>query len=222
MRALGPDLFQIPLAPAGAVNAHLAHGVLFDAGTRFTRRPLLRALRGREVVAHALTHAHPDHQGASHAVCEAFSVPLFVGAGDADAASGARPLPASDRPLLRLLGALAAGPPHPVAFRLAEGDRVGRYAVVATPGPSRGHVSFWDERDGVLVLGDLLANVQFPSLRPGLREMPPALLADAARTRASARRFAGLRPALVLFGHGLPLRDPDAFDAFLHSLPADP
>jgi len=44
-----------------------------------------------------------------------------------------------------------------------------------------------------------------PSLRP-----PPRLLTvDPAVNRESMRRLAALRPALALFGHGPPLRDPD-------------
>lgn len=34
---------------------------------------------------HVLTHAHPDHQGCSHTICERFEVPLFCGEGDREA-----------------------------------------------------------------------------------------------------------------------------------------
>ncbi len=36
---------------------------------------------------------------------------------------------------------------------------------------------------------------------------------------ADHKKLIGLKPKLVLFGHGPPLRDPDKFDAFLKSLP---
>ena len=38
---------------------------------------------------HALTHVHPDHQGASHAVCAELGVPLWVDENDADAMENA-------------------------------------------------------------------------------------------------------------------------------------
>ena len=36
--------------------------------------------------AHALTHAHPDHQGASDEVCGKLRIPFWVGAGDVELA----------------------------------------------------------------------------------------------------------------------------------------
>lgn len=219
MREVAPDVFQIPLAPFDGINATFADGVLFDAGTRWSRRALLRALRGREVTAHALTHVHPDHQGATHAVCEALGVPLFVGAGDAGAMSGEEPTSIPTNPVTVLLDALWTGPPHPVAFQLAEGDEVGRFTVIDTPGHTPGHVTFWDEREGVLILGDVLRNMAYLTLQKGLREPPDLLTLDPAQNRASARKLAGLRPRVVLFGHGPPLRDPDRFDAFVRALP---
>jgi hydroxyacylglutathione hydrolase len=45
--------------------------VLVDAGTQLGHRRILPQLSGRRVLAHALTHAHPDHYGSSRAVCQA-------------------------------------------------------------------------------------------------------------------------------------------------------
>jgi glyoxylase-like metal-dependent hydrolase (beta-lactamase superfamily II) len=106
----------------------------------------------------------------------------------------------------------------PVARRLAEGDDIGHgFTVLDAPGHSTGHVAFWREADRTLVCGDVFFNIGF-SLRPGLREPPGFLTTDPARNRESARRLAALDPALVLFGHGPPLRDPDALRAFAAGL----
>ena len=91
--------------------------------------------------------------------------------------------------------------------------------MIETPGHSDGHVVYWDEQSGVLILGDVLRNISFATLRPGLREPPAVFTPDPVRNRESARKLIGLRPRLVLFGHGPPLRDPEHFDAFLRSLP---
>ena len=42
---------------------------------------------------------------------------------------------------------------------------------------------------------------------------------DPARNRESARRRGELEPALALFGHGPPLRDPRRFTEFVAGLP---
>jgi glyoxylase-like metal-dependent hydrolase (beta-lactamase superfamily II) len=45
-------------------------------------------LRGQAVAEHALTHAHADHQGASHRVCTELGIPLAVGESDVPAMEG--------------------------------------------------------------------------------------------------------------------------------------
>jgi hydroxyacylglutathione hydrolase len=171
------------------------------------------------VNAHALTHAHPDHFGSSHAVCEALGIPLWCGERDVPVAEGhTRPEPGDTR----LAGLLRRQPmpnPHPVARRLEEGDEVAGFTVLETPGHSPGHVAYWRESDRTLILGDVLFNLSLPTLKPGLREPYRAFTPDPARNRDSARRLAELRPDLFLFGHGPPLRDTDGFVRFVESLP---
>jgi hydroxyacylglutathione hydrolase len=197
----------------------LAGDVLIDAGTSSDRKRILRQLAGRTVTAHALTHAHPDHFGSSHAVCEALKIPLWCGERDAAVVEGERPAPGKGR-LARLLNRLPLPKSNPVHRRLNEGDEVASFTVLDVPGHSPGHVAYWRERDGTLICGDVLFNLSLPTLRSGLREPYAALTPDAARNRDSARRLARLRPQLILFGHGPPLRDGDHFVSFVESLPA--
>jgi hydroxyacylglutathione hydrolase len=192
--------------------------VLVDAGTQLGHRRILRQLSGRRVGAHALTHAHPDHCGSSHAVCEALGVPLWCGARDAHVAEGARPAPGVGRGA-GLLNRMPLPHPHPVERRLEEGDEVVGFTVLDTPGHSPGHISLWRESDRTLVCGDVLFNLHPLTGRPGLREPPRRLTTDPARNRASARRLGALRPALVLFGHGPPLRDTERSAGFAGALP---
>ena len=57
------------------------------------RNRILRQLEGRGVSAHALTHAHLDHYGSSHAVCEALGIPLWCSERDAPRGAGRSPRP---------------------------------------------------------------------------------------------------------------------------------
>jgi len=151
---------------------------------------------------HLVTHAHPDHFGSSHAVCETLRLELWTGAGDADAVQSGRPVTAPGR-VPALMAKMPMPPGHPVARRLREGDEVAGFVVLDAPGHSPGHIALWRESDRTLVCGDVFFNL--PSLRP-----PPGFLTvDPQPNRASMRRLAALRPALALFGHGPPLRDPD-------------
>src|SRR5215210_6290264 len=158
MKQVADGLWQLGGFPPNAINAYLMGDVLVDAATRHAGRRILRQLRGRRVSAHALTHAHPDHQGASHEVCEALDVPFWVGEADADAAEDPRLIGRRqpDNAVAQLLYRALTGPGHPVVRRLREGDRVAGFEVLKVPGHSAGHVAFWREGDRTLVLGDVL------------------------------------------------------------------
>jgi glyoxylase-like metal-dependent hydrolase (beta-lactamase superfamily II) len=220
MKRLADDLWLITGLPPYAINAYVAGDVLVDAMSRHARRRILRALEGHPVGAHALTHAHPDHQGASHAICTERSIPLWCGAGDADAMESPGGVAGSQPPGLvnRLQDRFWTGPPHPVARRLREGDDVAGFEVLEVPGHSAGHVAFWRESDRVLVAGDVLNNMDVRTGVPGLREPLAVFTPDPVRNRESIRRLAALRPSLVLFGHGAPLRDRRKLERFVENL----
>jgi hydroxyacylglutathione hydrolase len=222
MRQLAEDVYLLRGFPPNAINVYLVGDVLIDAATRKGEKRILRQLRDRSLSAHALTHAHPDHQGSSHAICERFRVPLWCGRDDVPAMETPGAIKSAQAPgwLNRLQARYWTGPPHPVARALAEGDEVAGFAVLETPGHSPGHVAYWREADRVLILGDVLNNMDVRTGVPGLHEPPAMFTPDPARNRQSARRLAGLQPALVCFGHGPPLRDPHKLAEFCARLPA--
>jgi glyoxylase-like metal-dependent hydrolase (beta-lactamase superfamily II) len=195
--------------------------VLVDASTRYATRRILRQVEGHTLAAHALTHAHPDHQGASHSVCERLSIPFWVGEADADAAElptliGERQ---PDHFIARLFYRTCTGPGHPVDRKLVEGDRVAGFEVLHVPGHCAGHVAFWRGSDRVLVAGDVLNAADPFTGIPGLREPRTYFTPDPAENRRSAKRLGLLEPSLVLFGHGPPCRDTKKFVEFCAALP---
>ncbi len=222
MKELAPGLFQLRGFPPQGINVYLMGDVLVDAGSRYAARRILRQLRGRSVTAHALTHAHPDHQGSSHEVCVTFGVPFWVGEVDADAAEDPRLIEQRqpDARINKLISKWWTGPGHPVDRRLRDGDVVAGFTVLDVPGHSRGHVAFWRESDRVLVLGDVLNNMDVVTGRRGLHEPKWFFTEDPARNRESIRKVAALGPDLVCFGHGPPHRDAAALAEFAAGLPA--
>lgn len=220
MQLLASDLYLLRAFPPHGVNVYLTGGILIDAGTRWHRWSIVWQLRNTRPIAHALTHAHPDHQGASHAICSRFGVPLWCGAMDASAVErGTTVELLPDRLSNQVLNLLTAGPPHRVTRTLREGDRIGDFMVIETPGHTPGHISFWREADRSLILGDVLANNHPVTQIPGLIEPLERFTLDPGRNRVSARKVAALRPRLVCFGHGPPLRDADRLQAFVDRLP---
>ncbi len=222
MRQLAEGVHLLRGWPRNAINVYLVGDVLIDAATRQGEKRIMRQIAGRPLNAHALTHAHPDHQGSSHAICVRLQIPLWCGQGDVPAMETPGGVFNSQAPswLNRLQRRFWTGPPHPVGRALREGDEVAGFTVLESPGHSPGQVAFWRESDRVLILGDVLNNMNVMTGIPGLHEPPEVFTPDPARNRDSARRLAALRPALTCFGHGRPLRDPGRLAEFVDGLPA--
>lgn len=217
---VAPGLHRLPLMPMDGINVYLLGNVLVDAGTNGAARKLITALEDRPPDAHALTHGHPDHQGSTHAVCEYFDVPLWCGDADRDAVETgdtSRLFPDPSSFMARTAGRMG-GPAHHVDRILRDGDTVGDFTVVETPGHTLGHLAFWREDDRVLVLGDVLFNRHPVTMRKGLIEPLRFATMDPALNRASARKLAALEPHVICFGHGPPLRDPDRFQETIEAL----
>ncbi|MCG8350414.1 MAG: MBL fold metallo-hydrolase [Chloroflexales bacterium] len=223
MEQIAKDAYLLDGFPKYVMNVYLLGDVLIDAGTRFDAKRILRQFQGRRVTAHALTHAHPDHQGASKVVCETLNIPFWCGTHDvavAESGDTTAQFPPPRHWSVGLQQRMIAGAGHPVARALQEGDDVGGFTVVETPGHSPGHIAFWRESDRVLVLGDVLFNKHPVTGQVGLREPFAIWTPDPAQNRATARKLAALRPATVCFGHGPPLRDEERFQSFVAQLSA--
>jgi glyoxylase-like metal-dependent hydrolase (beta-lactamase superfamily II) len=212
MQQLAEGVWQLGGFPPNAINCYILGDVLIDAGAPLVdKRRILGEIKDRDLSAHALTHAHFDHYGASHAACEAKGIPLWAGAADVEAVESGKMVGPGGR-------MLPACPAHPVARPLKEGDEVGGFIVLDTPGHSPGHVSYWRESDRTLVCGDVMWGWHPFLMRGDIREPFHNFSPDPMLNRESARRLAALDPALVCFGHGPALRDTSRFKAAVAKL----
>jgi glyoxylase-like metal-dependent hydrolase (beta-lactamase superfamily II) len=207
MRAVAPGVWLIDGLVPYLINAYLVESpegdILFDAGIRQTTSRFLRQLNGRTLGLVALTHCHPDHQGAAAAVCRRFAVPLACHQADVPAMEGHGPM-LPRKFLVQLFHRIWSGPAFPVERVLREGDRIGEFVVVHAPGHTPGHVIYFRERDRLAIAGDVLRNSVFSFEPGGLRQPPSCFSTDPAENRRSVRRLLELRPARMLFGHGRP------------------
>jgi hydroxyacylglutathione hydrolase len=216
MKELAPGVHQLAGFPPNSVNVYLVGDVLVDAGSRLDRHLILRQLKGRRLGAHVLTHAHPDHQGASRAVCTTFGIPFWVHEEDVAPAEDPRIIEQRqpDTIQAKVSQKLFAGPGHPVDRALREGDEVAGFQVLHVPGHSAGHIALWRESDRVLIVGDVVNTWHPLFMIPGVRQPPDYWTPDPARNRESIRRLGRLEPRVVAAGHGPPLRDGRPFSEF--------
>ena len=166
---------------------------LVDTGLPGSERAILAQLaalgrRPGEVKVVLITHSDPDHVGALAAIVEATGAGVYAGEREADVIEGKAPNRGGDT----YQGV-------PVERRLADGETIslhGGIQVVATFGHTLGHVAYYLPREGVLLAGDCVNNVE------GLAGSMPQYTADAGLARKAVKRLAELRPGTICFGHG--------------------
>src|SRR3954469_7593962 len=121
MNQLAEDVWQIPLLPRNFINAYLVGDVLVDAGMSIHGKKVVAQVAGRGVATHALTHVHNDHAGSSKHVKETLGVPIWVGAGDAEALRTGKAIPPPSLPGGSLLSSAAGSPAVEPDRELREG-----------------------------------------------------------------------------------------------------
>src|SRR3954451_11805920 len=116
MKEVADDVWVLSSFPPNSINAWVAGDILFDAQTRRDGKKIVKQIGDRKLSAHALTHAHPDHQGASHHVCEALNIPYWVP--ELDVAPAENPKLIRERqpnhPIAQFMDRAFTGPAHPV------------------------------------------------------------------------------------------------------------
>jgi hydroxyacylglutathione hydrolase len=221
VKRLAPGVWRVKEVPYPSINVYLAENVLIDAGRKWHKRRIFGELEGVEIGEVALTHAHPDHQGCAKWVCEARVVPLACHADDVDAMEGRAPVGSGKAILPRIYDKIWTGPPHKVDRVLVEGDEVAGFRVVHAPGHAPGEVIFFRDSDRVAICGDVVRNMSYLTLMPGVREPPDEMTYDPAENRRSIRKLAALEPTLILPGHGPAITDMGEFTRFVAALPVD-
>ncbi|WP_343588685.1 MBL fold metallo-hydrolase [Flavobacterium sp.] len=221
MKNIAKDVYQIPLFPRNAINCYLIEDVLIDAGIRTSANTILKTLKNKTVTKHALTHAHADHQGSSKVICETLNIPLLCSEPEKEFAENGNVITEYPNPnhfISKFQKNFWAGKGHPVCQILKEGDQIGGFTVIETPGHSSGHISFFREKDGVLIVGDVMTNMNLLTTKVGLHEPPHLFTADKETNRKSILKLASLKPKILCFGHGPVLFNNGELEKFKNSI----
>lgn len=198
---------------AGNSNVYLIveppHIVLVDTGMPKQHKAIFELLSnlGHQPTAltHILvTHADIDHVGSLAALHEASGAQIYAGPASAELiARGKSPkhMPVIIQWLLDTFMKYGAVAQEKITV-FEDGDTLpflGGLQVLATPGHTPDHFSFFSPTTGVLFAGDAL-NTQDGRINL----TPPRITADKTAARQSGIRLLELSPAVIACGHGAP------------------
>ncbi|NDJ76236.1 MAG: MBL fold metallo-hydrolase [Chloroflexi bacterium] len=196
----------------GAVNVYVVDDAesgltIIDVGLPGSVKDILALVHdiGRmpQDVRHILiTHADIDHVGSLKGLVAATGARVYASADSAMYIQRRQSPPHIPFPMTipaRIVGLLALRA-VPVDQLVADGDVLdiaGGMRVLATPGHTPDHVSFFWERERVLFAGDLFRN-----MADGLSLTLPRITHDVNTAQQSARSALALDPAVICPGHG--------------------
>jgi glyoxylase-like metal-dependent hydrolase (beta-lactamase superfamily II) len=167
-----------------------------------------------------LTHGHFDHIGALRQLSEKWNCPIYAHKQEEPYLTGKTDYPP---PNTEIEGLVAKMSPFFPRHSIDISDRLQilpddgsvpflpEWNFIHTPGHTPGHVSFYRERDRVLIVGDAFVNVEQESLYEVLTQKeeihgPPAYFTmDWQAASSSVKELAKLDPYVAITGHGLPL-----------------
>jgi deazaflavin-dependent oxidoreductase (nitroreductase family) len=185
-----------------------------------------------------LTHIHADHSGSAPELARTWGCPVYAHpdelplAAPGDLSTVERYANPLDRwvilPLLRLMPrrrveSMLSDARLEDVMRALDPDGavpgLPEWECIATPGHTPGHVSFFRERDRVLIAGDALSTVDLNSPRgfvlrePKLSGPPYITTWNWRAAKDSVAVLAKLGPSVIAGGHGIPMAGPDTAHA---------
>ncbi len=204
--------------PQRTFNAYLirdGEGVaLFDAGCRQMAAAIATAaaqLGGLTRI--VIGNGHADHRGAVPRLalavhCHPDAEVELTGAGGRDYMRF-DDIAAPARWLMPRLLAFWDGGPVEIAGHVQEGDAIGGFRVVETPGHSRGHIALYRDADGVALSSDAFSMLDIATGRALQEPRLPTKGSnwDFEQARASLRKLAAFELRAAWPGHGPPVTD---------------
>jgi len=147
-----------------------------------------------------ITHHHYDHIGSLDKLKKISKARVAVHSADADYLSGVKSQTGSAfmKPLVSLMKLLYRTRPVKPDIILEDGDRIGDYGVIHTPGHTPGSICLYNHDNGVIFVGDNLKYSKGKIEKPGIMHEPE-------KYRESMKKLENLDIEVILTGHGPPV-----------------
>ncbi|MBD3858494.1 MBL fold metallo-hydrolase [Bacillus sp. 28A-2] len=189
--------------------------ILIDAALKMAANSIIDFARkkNKPIEKIILTHSHMDHIGALDEVKKAFPEAIvYLSKRDARLFAGDFSL-LPDEPQQKIKGSFSKDILTKPDMLVEEGDEIGPFKVIATPGHTPGSISLYDERSEVLITGDALVTKGGLSVTGEFRltfPFPAFATWDAETALKSAKKLLALRLSCLAAGHGDLITGPHA------------
>lgn len=224
-----PDLYNYTIQ---IVNIHLVGDpktndfVLIDAGMPDSAEEIISVIENRfgensRPKAIILTHGHFDHVGAIIELVKRWEIPVYAHELEMPFLLGEKSYPEPDATveggMVAKMSPMFPNEPINLGNHIKPFPSDGTvphmpgFKWIHTPGHTPGHVSFYRENDGTLIVGDAFVTVKQEYLyKVFTQELeisgpPRYLTTDWNAAKASVAKLAALKPTVAVTGHGLPL-----------------
>ncbi len=151
-----------------------------------------------------LTHCHIDHVGSAQKLKQLTNAKVAVHKDDAEFVAGKKAQPApkgGTKILFKALSPFLNFTPIQPDIILEENSRIGKLAVIHTPGHTPGSIALHDQERKILFVGDTLRFTKGKLVGP-----PERFTSDPAKAKESIRKISNVNFDTLLSGHGDPLR----------------
>ncbi len=163
-----------------------------------------------------VTHHHFDHTGSLDKLKEITGAKVAIHSEDADYISGKRTQPGSlfMIPVVMFMKIIYRSRPVKADILLKDGDQIGDYRVIHTPGHTSGSISLYNPKNRVLFVGDNL-------MCSKNKIEGPRVLHEQEKYKKSIEKLTNLDVDIILTGHGQAITSEanNKLDTFLTELP---
>ena len=216
IKQITDNLFQ--LTKFGVMNCYLVKEndgfTVIDTGMTGMEKMIIEAAtqQRQPIKRVVLSHAHSDHIGGLDSLKKALTdIEVIVSKQSARFMARDMSLEPgqADAPLKGDFPSVETRPTKTVK----DGDAIGSLKVVATPGHTPAHISFYDERDGSLIAGDAfqtLGGIAVAGVIRWLFPFPGFATWHKPTAAQSAEKLLALNPKWLATGHGQVLENPTA------------
>ena len=149
-----------------------------------------------------ITHHHFDHVGSLDKLKKYTGAKVAIQKDDADCISGKKDheAPAFVNFMVKFLKIAYRYKPVEPDILLVDGDQIGEFKVIHTPGHTKGSISLYNSKNKAIFVGDNLKYIKGKIQGPGARLLP-----EPEKYKESMEKLAKLDIEVILCGHTKPV-----------------